>query len=220
MGIGMDNLMEYQHPFRHWVIDNAFPYSLIEAALVEWPDESWQHWHKYSSAEAVKLGTRDTQRMPEACKELYNRLCCVDVTELLGELGVFPDFSGYGAGMHWIPNGGHLSVHRDANTHPTTGWRRRLSLCLYLDDQYEGGGLDLFEDKGKTLSTSIRPRPNRLVILDCSENAYHGVPDTVSEPGGRKSIAAFFWSRKPEIKAGWKSDPEGDPRTSAEFTDA
>ena len=188
------DIQTFEEPFRHWIIDNAFPYSLIEAALVEWPDESWQHWHKYDSADAIKFGTRDPQRLPEACRELYHRLCCLDVTEMLGVLGVFPDFAGYGAGMHWIPQGGHLSVHRDASVHPITGWKRRLSVCLYLDDQYEGGTLDLFEADGKTLKVAIRTRPNRLVIFESGEDSYHGVPTGVTEPGGRKSIAAFFWS--------------------------
>lgn len=197
----------FEQPFRHWIADGAFPQSLIEAALIEWPDKSWQHWHRYESADAVKLATRDPQRLTEACRQIYDRLCCLDVAGLLGVSGTFPDFAGYGAGMHWIPQGGHLAVHRDAATHPTTGWQRRLSVCLYLDDQYEGGSLDLFESDGRKLAVSIVPRPNRLVVFECGENSYHGVPDPVTESGGRKSIAAFFWSREPAEAS----------RTSAEF---
>lgn len=198
----------FEKPFRHWLIENAFPESLIAAALVEWPDPAWPHWHRYDSAESRKLATRDPHRLPEACRIIYNRLCCLDVGSLLGVSSVFPDFSGYGAGLHWIPQGGHLSVHRDAARHPTMGWQRRLSVCLYLDDQHDGGSLDLFESDGKTRAVQIAPKANRLVIFECGDDSYHGVPDMVTAPNGRKSIAAFFWSEG--------STPVAE-RTQAEF---
>lgn len=197
----------HTEPFRHWIAEDAFPPSLIEAALIEWPAADWPHWHKYESADSRKLATRDPDRLPVACRVLWERLCCLDVAGLIGVSDVFPDFGGYGAGLHWIPQGGHLSVHRDAAQHPTTGWQRRLSVCLYLDDQPDGGSLDLFAADGVSRVVRVQPKANRLVIFETGEASYHGVPEPVTAADGRKSIAAFFWSQQPASVS----------RTSAEF---
>ena len=196
-------------PFPHWVIDDAFPSPLVEAAIVEWPAADWPHWHLYDGATARKRATKDIDRLTPACRMLFDSICSLDVPLLTGVSGVFPDFTAHGAGMHWIPSGGHLGVHRDSARHPTTGWWRCLSACLYLNT-VEGGDLRLYESDGKTLAASVPARRNRLVLFSCGEDSFHGVPSPVDDPAGRKSIAAFFWSLERP------GDVDGD-RTAADF---
>ena len=197
------------NPFGCWVVDGAFSPGLVEAARVEWPAEDWPYWHRYNSKEARKLATRDPDRLPPACRILFNQMAGFDVLGETGMHGLFPDLTGYGAGLHWIPQGGHLSVHLDSSRHPTTGWYRRLSACLYLDHQGSGGTLNLYSNRGRELVQRIEPKPNRLILFETTDHAYHGVPDPVTEPDGRKSIALFFWSVESPASTG--------DRTQAEF---
>ena len=199
----------FDHPFRHWVLDDAFPCSLIEGALAEWPTQSSPHWHLYDSASSHKLGTKDVGRLPPACRMLFDRICCLDVHKITGMTGLFPDFTAHGAGLHWIPEGGFLNPHLDSSVHPTTKWHRRLSACLYLNSlSDESGTLELYDidlERVKLIPT----KANRLVLFECTDYSYHGVPSRIHDSCGRKSIASFFWSRN--------SPNSGEIRTQAEF---
>ena len=190
---------EWHHvPFLHAVIKDVFPKSLIEAARIQWPDKTWEHWHNYSSPESNKLASKDTHRMPPACNAIFNHLCELDVGPLLGlrEI-VFPDYSGHAAGMHWLLPGGYLQPHIDALQHPQTGWTRKLSVCLYLDDCPEAPLL-LYSLKGEVISKSIKVKKNTAVIFECNEESYHGIPKGPELWPGRRSLSCFFWGHPTE----------------------
>lgn len=180
-------------PFRHWIADGFVPESLVNAAIVEWPSSEWPHWHYYNGRDAVKYATKDVLRLPHSCRLIFDAIASIDVCSITGIHGLFPDTTGYGAGMHWIPNGGHLGVHLDSASHPTAGWERRLSACVYLTDS-QSGKLGLYNSDGSELVTAIAPSPGRLVLFECTDISYHGIPGTIEEADGRKSIACFFWS--------------------------
>lgn len=177
---------------RHWIIDNFAPRSLVNAALIEWPDATWQHWHKYADQHATKFATKDIERLPSACRMLFASICSLDIERITGIEGLFPDLNAYGAGLHWLPLGGRLGIHLDSATHPLTGWSRRLSASLYLTD-CDSGDLVLC-DSSANEAERVEPQPGRLVLFETDATAYHGVPDVVTAEGGRKSIALFFWS--------------------------
>lgn len=190
---------------RHWVIDEFAPRSLVNAALVEWPSETWQHWHRYADNHATKFATKDVDRLPRACRMIFDRICELDVQRVTSLEGLFPDTNAYGAGMHWLPKGGRLGIHLDAATHPLTGWSRRLSASLYLTDE-TSGDLVLCDASG-TEAERVEPQPGRLVLFETDATAFHGVPDVITAESGRKSIAAFFWSLTQPLNS----------RTAAEF---
>ena len=192
-------------PFRHWIIDDFVPRSVVNAALIEWPGQDWPHWHVYSDKYSRKLATKDISRLPPAASRIFERLAFLDVESITGIAGLFPDYTAYAAGMHWLPKGGRLGIHLDAAAHPATGWRRTLSACLYLTGP-ESGDLVLCDSEAKE-SRRIAPQPGRLVLFECTDSAYHGVPDIVTCEGGRKSIAGFYWSLGESVVH----------RTSAEF---
>ncbi len=203
--MGSESVIESSVPFRHWIIDDFIPRSLVNAALIEWPDSSWPHWHAYSDRNSVKFATKDISRLPPSAKLIFDRLCLLDACGITGIRDLFPDTTAHGAGMHWLPAGGRLGIHLDSASHPTTGWSRRLSATVYLTGD-ESGDLVLCDNHGAE-SVRIPPFAGRLVIFETAESAYHGVPDVVAVDGGRKSIAAFFWSIGGEVHS----------RKSAEF---
>lgn len=183
-------------------IPDFLPRGLALAALAEWPDNSWPHWHSYDSDHVLKLASKDVIRIPPACLLAFEKLCCLRVDAYAGMDDAFPDLLAHGSGMHWIPEGGYLNWHRDAMSHPLRPWTRKLSASLHLSKDLAGGDLLIRQD-GK--DRTVRPRFNELVLF--SPELEHSVTP-VESPEGRKSIACFFW----------ENTPSNGP-TRSEFTD-
>lgn len=186
-------------PFRHTVIDNFAPASLVRAAAMEWPRDDWPHWHKYRDLDSVKLATRDCHRFPPACAELLRLMSSLDVEPAAG-YPVFPDFLYHAGGLHAMPRDGHLQVHIDALTHPCRDWSRRLNAILFVHQEWEsdwGGELVLRSAMAeRETQVSIEPKFNRLVLFEVTPRSWHGVPTPITCPEGvlRKSLAAYWWS--------------------------
>lgn len=162
------------------ILRNYYP-SLVEAARATWPRADWPHWHKYSDANSVKYATKDPARVTAAVAELIRAMSILNVPE-----GCFPDLDLHGAGMHWIPEGGHLGSHIDAQRHPLTGWKRRCNAILYLD-RCEGGEL-VIDGYG-----DVTPEPGLLLMFDTAIR--HEVRRVTA--GNRRSISLFWWSVEP-----------------------
>lgn len=187
-------------PVRHIVIDDAMPAELVRACKATWPRGDWSGWHLYDSEHARKLATTHPSSITRSSAALLNRMAELPVSGWFGETRAFPDLDLHGAGMHELPVNGFLARHRDAEVHPVLPWSRRLSAVLMLDFCKDGeGSLCLGE-------TQIMSRANRLVIFECSEQAWHEVRPTRTR---RRSLALFWWS---EIAA-----PKSQMRTRAEF---
>lgn len=180
------------------VRDNVFSPHLISAANAEWPANDWIHWHAYGYGEsdggdrgvekpALKLASKDADRITPACSLLLQDMSRLKY--LLLPPDAFPDFSLHGAGMHEIPDGGHLSRHLDSDSYsqrPT--WRRAVSGVLYLNDDFDGGVFCLEAD-GTTIR--IQPYRNRLVLFQSTDTAYHWVEKVTG--GSRRTLAMFWW---------------------------
>lgn len=158
------------------------PTGLINAALAQWPARDWSHWHRYTGEHGDKLASKDPARLPTACLELIRLMAVMNV----GDDGCFPDLDLHAAGMHWIPEGGCLPLHRDAEVHPLKGWRRRFNAVLYLDS-CEGGQLRF--DTGQTVH-SFR---NTLVMFPVLK-PHEVLPVT---KGDRRSLSLFWWDHEP-----------------------
>ena len=168
-------------PIEHLVIDNFAPLSVIRAAAKTWPDETWSWWHKYADETSVKFATMGRAPFPPACQLLLDRMATLDVSHLQND--AFPDLSFHGGGMHTLPPGGFLGLHKDAEVHPLTGWTRVLNAILFI----EGDG-DLY--LGQDGRHKIRPAPGRLVIFS-TRQAWHGVSEAMAT---RKSLAVYWWA--------------------------
>lgn len=168
------------------VIDDFAPRGLVNAALAEWPDASWRHWHVYSGEHSVKRATKDAARLPRAAMMLIEQVASMDVPE-----GCFPDLELHGAGLHEIPDGGHLGKHLDGAIHPVTGWKREQNAVLFLNDDFFGGELMFFRPDGSE-THRVTPAKNRLVMFSTSDEAWHTVAPVSG--GDRKTLSLFWWS--------------------------
>ena len=177
-------------PFPHAVIDDFAPAELCRAAVAEWPAADWPYWFPYDGERGRKFASRDPARLTPACQELARELVRLPVEKLLGLRETFPDLAFYGAGMSQIDAGGELPLHLDCDHHPLTRWRRAASAMLYLTE-CGGGRLQFWDQGGARISTSFEPRPGRLVIFECTDQAWHSV-EPISA-GRRLSLSLFFW---------------------------
>jgi hypothetical protein len=151
---------------------------LVNAARATWPDERWQHWHKYNDGNAIKLATKDPSRVTTPVAELIRQMATLQVED-----GWFPDLDLHGAGMHWIQQGGYLGRHLDGQIHPLTGWYRRCNAIVFLD-HCEGGELVIDGQE------PIVPEPGRLICFNADQ--WHEVRPVIS--GQRRSVSLFWWS--------------------------
>ena len=106
-----------------------------------------------------------------------------------------PDISRHGAGLHMLPVGGFLDPHLDCDRHPSTGYRRAQNAILFLDDFLPewGGDLHLYDPDLSGNGTRITPKAGRVVVFDCGDESYHGVPGPVCGPIPRRSLAVYWW---------------------------
>lgn len=109
-----------------------------------------------------------------------------------------PDPQFYGGGLHAMPPGGWLDLHKDAERHPGTDFKRHTNLILFLD-QWEsawGGELELWERE--RCEVSILPAQGRTIVFDCRD-VVHGVPIPTNPFGAwRRSLAVFWYDPTPE----------------------
>jgi hypothetical protein len=161
------------------MLDNSFSSGLINAALASWPDNRWSNWHRYTGKQGDKYASKEASRLPTPCRMLIEKMA----EQEMGSSDCFPDLDLHGAGMHWIKEGGRLPLHRDATTHPLTGWTRRFNTVLFLES-CEGGDL-FFSDTGEI----IEPKKGRIVTF--SVDSPHEV--SLVRKGNRRTLSLFWW---------------------------
>lgn len=172
-------------------IKNCYPQGLIKSALATWPDERWSGWHRYTGEKGDKYASKDALRLPTACQLLIHKMAELSVD---GEC--FPDLDLHGAGMHWIKEGGRLPLHRDATTHPLTGWTRKLNAILFLES-CEGGEL-VFADTGDII------KPEQGLVVMFPVDSPHEVARV--RKGNRRTLSLFWWDHLPSngnLSADW-----------------
>lgn len=194
IGHGMNGRSEQAGSAEIVVVDGACNPNLLRAVAAEWPAQNWPHWHRYDDG---KLATKDALRIPPAAMEAIKQMLDLRVDTLLKIDDAFPDYNLHGAGMHCHPPGSRLGIHRDAETHPLTGWRRAVSAILYVEPHWNsewGGELEVWDTPESGPRVKIEPLWNRLVLFR-TPGLLHGMPNPVRCPAGRsrKSLAVFFW---------------------------
>lgn len=190
------------YPFRHVVIDDYLPESLLRAVNAEWPGDESDHWYRYQCG---KRATRDELRMPPAAREALSFVLATDLPRQIGIADAFGDWSLHGAGLHCMPRGSRLGVHLDAASHPAKPWERVASAVLFCNPTWReewGGQLELWDDRQTRCVASIAPQFNRLVVFETTATSWHGVPAELTCPRSieRRTLAAFFW-RESMVKA-------------------
>jgi Rps23 Pro-64 3,4-dihydroxylase Tpa1-like proline 4-hydroxylase len=116
-----------------------------------------------------------------------------------GFKGLIADPSLHGAGLHRIDKGGKLDIHADFNYHKITGWRRRLNLITYLNEDWleEYGGNTEFWNRDMTkCAQSVLPVFNRTVVFETGDYTWHGHSDPLNCPKERQrlSLATYYYT--------------------------
>lgn len=161
----------------------------IEPQLKRW-QAAWPwnaNWLRYDSPGECKLTLRDS--IPETLSDALRWL------DTLCPAGLVTDISRHGAALHMLPVGGFLDPHLDCDRHPATGYRRAQNAILFLDDFLPewGGDLHLYDSDLSGKATRITPKAGRVVVFDCDDESYHGVPGPVVGPIPRRSLAVYWW---------------------------
>jgi hypothetical protein len=186
------------NPFRHWVIDGWADVSNVVLPVPEWP-----HWIRYHSAFEQKRTCERPDLLPSRLRSLIDLMRSAETGEEIEKMtqmyGIGADQDLRGGGLHVTDPGGFLGVHLDYQIHPLRNLERRLNAVLFLNPLWDnswGGALELWNSDASRAVVKIYPAPGRLVLFECGDESYHGVPAPLACPEGvcRATIATAFLS--------------------------
>ncbi len=203
--IGSNNKEIYMNadPFPHIVMDHFFDESILNSVLNEFPDLSSDRWKSYKHAYSEKLANSSEEQLGELTRELIYQLNSSPFLRFLEQItgieGLIPDPHLVGGGLHQIERGGFLKIHADFNFHKTLKLDRRINLLVYLNKDWKeeyGGHLELWDKDLKGCKKKIAPLFNRVVLFNTTDTAFHGHPEPLQCPEGRRrrSIAMYYYS--------------------------
>jgi Rps23 Pro-64 3,4-dihydroxylase Tpa1-like proline 4-hydroxylase len=226
------NLTMEMEPFPHVVqdgiLDPAFALKLQEEIL-SIPSEEWD---RYENPFEQKYTLRDKHRFPPLLSRLFDELTSEDfVSRLSAMVGyeLLLDETRNFWGVHKYGPGDKLDIHVDAGYHPTTGFKKQITLGIYLSYEWReeyGCHLELWRGENCTENTtkivekvkSIPPMFNRLVVFTCNDYSWHGNPEPASCPPESKRIfitlsylSRNFQDKNQRVKAFFVARPN-DPK--------
>ena len=190
-------------PFPHIVIDSFFNEQELKKVVLDCESLKKFKWWRYDNVFEKKLACNNLQNLGENFQNYFNLVNSREFVRALEEMsgfeGLIADPSLYGGGLHRIDRGGKLDIHADFNYHKVTGWRRRLNLITYLNEDWleEYGGNTEFWNRDMTKCVqSILPAFNRTVVFEVDDYTWHGHPDPLSCPEARQrlSLATYYYT--------------------------
>jgi hypothetical protein len=199
-------------PYPHVVIDHFLPAWVGDRLVSVFPvpdDPLWLDWTKRDVLhQPGKQGIGHARQLEGADPFIHNVLFAFNsypmirfLETLTGIVGLVPDPSYVGGGLHQILPGGTLAVHADFNYLEHVGLYRRLNLLLYLNKGWKesyGGHLEMWDASMSRCVKRILPIFNRCVIFNTLDTAHHGHPEPLACPREktRKSLALYYYSRE------------------------
>jgi Rps23 Pro-64 3,4-dihydroxylase Tpa1-like proline 4-hydroxylase len=189
------------HPFPHLLIDGIFESAVLKELIREIPTQNDTTWLRHDDdhqnlsvlRSAIALGKAGFRLVSilHSASFLYFLSAMTGIPELL------PDPYLQGGGYHVMPPGAFFDVHVDRNTAYETGLRRRLSLIIYLNENWRhdyGGQLELWDSAGKKCEAVVEPMFNRTIVFEIGDANYHGVPNPVAcpEANARNAFIVYY----------------------------
>ncbi|MEG3123299.1 2OG-Fe(II) oxygenase [Sphingomonas sp. GB1N7] len=191
-------------PFPHIVIDDFLPPEVLDNVLARCDDlQLNEDGVEFDRAQERFKRSYQPDSLPDDLRGLFysfnSRPFIKLIENITGIKGLIPDPYFFGAGIHEIRQGGHLSVHADFNHHKVMNLERRINVLIYLNKDWKpeyGGSLELWDQGMTTLTQNIVPEFNRCVIFNTTSNSQHGNPHPINHPAGisRKSIALYYYT--------------------------
>lgn len=184
-------LQQRSKPFPHWVGEGFLSAEVVRSINAEWPEV----WNKEDGKGQLKWSTRE---LPPAARAVVDAIEPSRVGDLVGIRGLIADPELGGGGLHCIPRGGFLKMHRDYNAHKVHGWHRCVNLLIYLNEGWQdnwGGHLQLGLEKPRLFA----PRAGRCVVFTMTKDSWHGHPYPLACPPEvqRRSLALYFYTPEP-----------------------
>lgn len=185
---------------RHWVIDAKSGY---HGAADDFPPAHWPNWLTYRSAVEQKRTCEDIEMIPETLRAVVTEmqspawLGWLKRQTGISELQTDPTLRG--GGLHQSGAGDFLDIHLDYKIHPTLLLERRLNAILFLNREWDeswGGALELWDAGARECVHRIFPKFRRLVLFECTDDSYHGMPEPLACPLGvtRNTVAVYYLS--------------------------
>lgn len=191
-------------PFDHCIIDNFFKDNYASDLSNEFIDYKSEKWFYYKNPIEDKKALNDWNIFPQLTYKVFTELYSKEFMGLLSKTlnkPLYPDLGLHGGGWHIHGTGGNLNPHLDYSIHPKLDLERKLNIIIYLSKELKphthGGHLGLWEQEdgqpGKLIK-EVEPIFNRAIIFDTTQNSWHGMSRTLTQPEGiyRKSLAAYY----------------------------
>lgn len=197
-------------PFNHIVIDNFLEGDLIEKIEEEFPEFEDRFWKEANDFVEIKKTQNNWNLFPPAIYETFSYFCQSKFVHLLSQsLGfesqedsLIADYGLHGGGLHMHGTWGSLNPHIDYNVHPKIDFIRKLNIIIYVSksmtEEY-GGHFGIWKKEqgplnGLKIQKEIWPKFNRAIIIDTTQDSWHGISKEMKLPQGiyRKSLAIYY----------------------------
>jgi len=147
----------------------------------------------------------DVAKFPAFFRELTKELASPRFHRLLETLTASGPFSDdprhVEFGLIQTSDGGHHGVHVDPNMHARYDVYRRITMLIYFTRAWSpayGGDLQLYDARLRGVEAAVAPQFNRCALMECRDDAYHGVkPLTVPPEVRRCALIATFFAADP-----------------------
>lgn len=197
-------------PFDHCVVDDFFVSDIAIELEAEFLDYDDKRWFYYKNAIEDKKALNDWNAFPKLTYKVFRELISDRFMSILSEaIGVplYQDPGLHGGGWHMHGPGGNLNPHYDYSIHPKVGLQRKVNIIIYMASdlrEEHGGHLGLWShdrenDAPGDLIKVVRPKFNRAVIFDTTQNSWHGMCRALVQPEDiyRKSLAVYYLTDPP-----------------------
>ena len=191
-------------PFPYVHLVDLLDDDVVRRVVDEFPTPDGTSWIQYKHVNENKLGKSGRDEFPPLIGRVVDELNSPEfvdfVSQLTGIEGLLADPSFEGGGLHQTERGGFLNVHADFMVHHhRAGWRRRINLILFLNEDWDPawrGALELWDREMTHVVSSVPPLLNHAVLFNTTEESFHGYPDPLLCPASvtRKSLAFYYYT--------------------------
>jgi Rps23 Pro-64 3,4-dihydroxylase Tpa1-like proline 4-hydroxylase len=194
-------------PFPSTVLENFLEPQAVRDLYREYDRVDWMSYRHYNEN---KQGGNIANLPPlvrSALEELNSPAFLRFLTRLTGIENLIADHELGSGGIHQSVRGGFLNIHADFTVHPYhADWHRRINILVYLNERWEadwGGELELWATDMSRCVRRVAPVFNRCVIFNTAQDSFHGHPEPMTCPDGvhRRSIALYYYTHEPDVKA-------------------
>jgi hypothetical protein len=183
------------------VLDDFLPIKTARTLQKECDNIPAEHWTEFTRRGSYMKECKNLDHSPEAVK-LVNQLNSGQFLKWLenitGIQGLLPDPHLTGAGYSRSFNGDSLKIHTDFNWNEELRLHRKLTLIVYLSEQWReeyGGHIEFYDDTNQQLVKKIFTRFNRCVIWQYHKTGFHGYPNPIQCPDhlSRNTLRLFYY---------------------------